>query len=73
MGTTRVFRLEREQDITGVSGTGHVADGVEFANGKCVVSWNGPYNTVTVYDSIYMVEAIHTHGGATKIVFEGER
>lgn len=59
------FELNRQVDISGVSGTGLVAVGVEFPTGKCVVNWLGKHTTVTVYDSIEDVKFIHLHGGNT--------
>jgi hypothetical protein len=62
-----LFRLVRDEDESGVSGTGHVADGVEFHNGKCAVSWRTEHTTITIYEDIQTVEAIHGHGGKTRI------
>lgn len=63
------FVLYRGEDETGVSGTGVVAGGVAFPNGKCVVSWFTAVTSVAVYDSIAAVRAIHGHGGKTRIVW----
>lgn len=63
----RLFRLVRNADVTGVSGTGHVADGVMFDDGAVVVHWRGEHRTTTVHPSIASVEAVHLHGGATVI------
>lgn len=65
----RVFILNRHRDISGVSGTGIVAEGVVFANGKIVIAWLGEVACVGVYDSIDAVEKIHGHEGATTIEF----
>ena len=35
----RVFKLLREADEAGVSGSGVVAEGAQLTNGMCVVSW----------------------------------
>lgn len=35
------FIMIRVNDIGGVSGTGHVMDGIEFSNGKVAVAWLG--------------------------------
>jgi hypothetical protein len=63
----RCFVLNRTSDETGVSGTGIVAEGVQFEVGKCVVCWRPPTSSVTVYDSIDDVRAIHCHGDRTRI------
>lgn len=63
----RRFKLLRREDVTGVSGTGIVAEGVEFSDGSCVVRWLSNHPTTVTHDSIESVEAIHGHGGATEI------
>jgi len=67
----KTFVLFREEDVTGISGTGVVAEGVEFSNGKVVIQWVvGEHQSTVVWDDIESVEAIHGHGGATKIVYD---
>ena len=66
----KTFYLNRKEDETGVSGTGKVAEGVIFDNGKCAVSWLTRVTSVTIYDNIEDVKKIHGHGGMTEIVFE---
>lgn len=71
----RRFRIEREEDINGKSGTGIVAEGVEFDNGWIAYSWLSPKATVTITASISLVEMLHSHGGDTsnaKIVWIDE-
>lgn len=65
----RRFVLNRKQDISGVSGTGIVAEGVVFTNGKVAVSWLTQYTSIVIYDTITHVEAIHLHNGATEIIY----
>ena len=65
----RVFWLVRDEDETGVSGTGVVAQGIEFKNGKVAMSWLTEVTSVAVYDSRKEVEAIHGHNGKTRIVW----
>lgn len=65
----RKFILYRDTDVTGVSGTGIVAEGVVFSNGKTVVQWVvGEHQSTVVWDAFDDVEAIHGHGGATRVV-----
>lgn len=68
----RAFRLVRHQDVSGVSGTGLVAEGVEFSSGVVALTWLSPWPTSVVFHDRGMasVEAIHGHGGATRIVFD---
>ncbi len=62
------YKLVRIEDESGVSGTGHVADIVEFHNGKCVMCWRTSMSSIAIYDSLYELEKIHGHGGKTKVV-----
>lgn len=69
----REFVLHRGNDVTGVSGTGVVADGVEFADGVAVLHWRGEVNSTVVYgQGLAAVRHIHGHGGATELVFPDE-
>lgn len=67
----RTFKLIRKEDVSGVSGTGTVAEGVEFHDGQCVVSWFGKYHSIEVHPNIETVMAIHGHQGKTEVVFDG--
>ena len=66
---TRRFQLERDVDVSGVSGTGVVADGVAFSDGTVVIHWRGVRQSTVVWPAIEDVGAIHGHGGATRIVW----
>lgn len=66
----RDFILYRVTDVSGLSGTGVVAEGVEFSDGVCVCRWTTDTPTTTMFNSIADVEMIHGHDGATKIIFE---
>ena len=68
----KIFHLLRHTDASGVSGTGIVAEGVQFTTGKCVLCWLPEPNGINVYDSIRAVEAVHGHAGHTVVVFEGD-
>jgi len=61
------FVLDRREDETGVSGTGYIAEGVLFDNGKCALAWLSRYRSVTVFDNMDEVKAIHGHDGKTII------
>ena len=65
----RRFVLHREQDASGVSGTGVVAEGVVFSNGFVALTWLTHLTSHAFYHSIDVMEAIHGHGGKTKVVF----
>lgn len=64
----KLFELHRDEDETGVSGTGVVAQGVIFDNGRCSLTWLTAHTSVATYDSIADVIAIHSHGGKTRVV-----
>ena len=66
----RVFYLVRLADETGVSGTGIVADGVQFWDGTCVVNWATTTTSTSIYKSITDVTTIHGHNGKTRVFWE---
>lgn len=66
----RRFYLQRDQDVTGVSGVGRVAEGVVFSTGWVALTWLTEVNSLVFYPSMMNVEHIHGHGGMTRIVFE---
>jgi len=66
----KIFYLRREEDESGVSGTGRVAQGFVFDNGKVAVTWLSEHPSVTIYDNIGEVHAIHGHAGKTAVEFE---
>lgn len=66
----RTFELHRDVDSSGVSGTGVVAEGVQFAGGKVVICWMTKWSSTAVYDSIELVQNVHGHGGNTRIVWK---
>lgn len=66
----KIFYLKRDEDESGISGTGRVAQGFIFDNGKVAVSWLSEHPSVTIYDNIGEVHAIHGHGGKTEVVME---
>jgi hypothetical protein len=66
----RLFHLERNIDVTGISGTGAVAEGVEFSNGICALHWLTSVSSIAIYRNIEELEAIHGHQGSTKIIID---
>lgn len=64
----RRFNLWRDVDATGVSGTGNVAEGVEFSDGQLVVRWkSGVPSTVIWDDGTEEMMSIHGHNGWTTL------
>lgn len=65
----RRFVLNRIEDETGISGTGIVAWGVEFPDGLVTLRWATDWpSSVGYYErGMEAVEALHGHGGKTRI------
>jgi len=66
----RVFEMIRVEDLSGVSGTGIVAQGMEFDDGQCVIRWLTDVKATAIYKNIQELESIHGHKGRTKIFFK---
>lgn len=69
----RLFDLVRDVDVTGKSGTGVVAQGVEFDDLTVAMRWVTPLRSTTLFDHVARLEAIHGHDGLTRIVWWDER
>jgi hypothetical protein len=65
----RRFELHRYEDASGVSGTGVVAQGVQFDDGSCALHWLSQHASTAVYDSVADIEVIHGHGGLTRVAW----
>lgn len=65
--TMRRFLLRRSEDVTGTSGEGLVAEGVEFSNGQVSIHWLSQLESVNVYANAKVLEALHGHGGRTAV------
>ncbi|MET7477966.1 hypothetical protein ABZT17_26865 [Streptomyces sp. NPDC005648] len=74
----QTFVAQRDEDLTGVSGEGVVAEGVQFSDGWVVTHWldqppmNEPKTDVWHNKGAQPFERIHGHGGATRIVWSHE-
>jgi hypothetical protein len=68
----RAFVLVRDVDVTGISGTGIVAEGIEFTGGVVALRWLSEFPTSVVFHDRGMesVEAVHGHGGQTRVVWQ---
>ncbi len=67
----KLFELHRDEDESGISGTGVVAQGVIFDNGRCSLSWlteHTSHTSAAFYTSIEEVIAIHGHDGKTRVM-----
>lgn len=74
----RRFTIVRDRDDTGISGTGVVAEGIEFTDGTVAVRWRGPiehpwgttHATTVIHPDIENVIVLHGHGGATRVEWD---
>ncbi len=64
----RLFQLVRTEDVSGVSGTGVVAEGVQFPDDTVVLWWHN-YNSLGIFRSIELLTKIHGHDGRTKVAW----
>ena len=69
---SRRFYFKRTTDVSGVSGTGRVLDGVQLPSGKIVVEWRPPTHTISFFNSIHDFEAIHCHEGKGVVIWIDE-
>lgn len=64
------FVLQRTHDVSGVSGTGIVCDGIMFPDLRVATRWRAGTAGVAqtcVWDSLHHVRKIHGHDGATTV------
>ena len=57
----RRFTMGREFDVSGVSGTGIVLEGVQFSTGVVVIHWltPPPRGSISIFDSLDQFLSIH--------------
>ncbi len=81
----RRFELHRDVDVSGVSGTGVVADGVQFSRRHLIVfpdgrvcefpagwvrlCWRGEHQSTVLWSSVQDAAAVHGHDGSTRFVW----
>jgi hypothetical protein len=68
----RRFYLDRKVDVTGVSGTGHIAEGILLPSGEAALAWITQYRSIGNYPNIADLVAIHGHEGSTSLVWLDE-
>lgn len=71
----RPFTVLRQDDATGVSGTGVVVEGVLFACGQCVVHWltPAPLGSIVIWPSFASFYEVHIAphpGNGTVVQFQ---
>ena len=65
----RRFVLIRVDGLTGVSGTGEVAEGTVFSSGLAVIHWLREPYAMGVYQTLEDVISVHGHEGRTQLQF----
>lgn len=68
IGNFQEFYLLRDEDASGVSGTGIVARGIISPLGRVFMEWQTVHHSWVFFDTISDVELIHGHGGKTRVV-----
>lgn len=72
----KTFVLQRDQDESGVSGTGPVGEVVEFPNGQAVLQWSeqtvAGVPSLSIFPSLGDLEKVHGHDGKTRLVPTGQ-
>jgi len=68
----RRFYLHRVEDLSGVSGTGVVADGVRWQDGSVTLKWLGEHSSEVSWAGMEHIEAIHGHNGKTMVVWRDD-
>lgn len=63
----RRFVLLRHEDVTGISGTGVIAEGVEFSDGSVALRWPSHRPSTVMWESVNDAISIHGHHGRTVI------
>ena len=63
----RMFALNRDEDVHGVSGTGTVAYGVQFSDGTVAMHWVGNVSSTSVWTSMAALVTVHGHDGKSRI------
>ena len=63
----RRFHLFRKVDVSGVSGTGVVAEGAVWSSGAVALHWPGHPRATSVWASIHDVMEAHGHEDATEV------
>ncbi len=69
----KTFKIIRNEDVSGVSGIGHVIDGVVFEDGTTVIQWLRKWKSIAIYKSFEEFKAVHIDShpeNKTEIIFD---
>jgi hypothetical protein len=65
-----MFVLLRHRDVSGVSGTGEVAEGVVWSDGSVSLRWCGEHAATTFWQGgLAAMLHVHGHNGTTEVVY----
>jgi hypothetical protein len=67
----RIFKLIRDVDVSGVSGTGVVAEGIEFSDGSVAIRWLSRWASTVTWASVHDAMHVHGHDGLTRLEWGG--
>lgn len=71
----RTFKLKRNEDVSGVSGLGHVAVGCQFPTGRIVLEWlpgQVDVRSLGIYANLDECLQVHGHEGRTIAEWDNE-
>lgn len=63
----RRFHFVRSEDVSGVSGTGVVAEGIEFTDGSVAVRWLSHTSALTFFSNVKNFVTVHGHSGLGRV------
>ena len=66
----RHFLLHRTEDVTGVSGVGNIAEGIEWIDGTATLRWLSGTPSLISYSSLADLLKVHGHGDKTKVIWK---
>jgi len=66
----KLFYLRREEDETGKSGIGRVAQGVQFDDSTVAIRWLSETASTILYANIAEAKQVHGHDGKTVVEFD---
>jgi hypothetical protein len=64
---SRRFYLHRIVDHSGISGTGIVADGIQWPDASVTLCWRGDCSSIAHWRNAEHMLTVHGHNGATVI------
>ena len=67
---SRRFLLYREQDVSGSSGVGIVAEGCVLPSGRVAMEWLVPPSNFGLYSSLQALIDTHGHQGRTLVLLK---